>query len=75
MKGDTGDMGDTGMQGAAGLACWDLNGNSACDTGTEDANDDGVCDALDCQGEDAPERLILTVGKVGITMQIFLEFQ
>ena len=33
-----------------GLSCWDLNANRVCDLSTEDANGDGVCDALDCQG-------------------------
>ncbi len=36
--------------GADGISCWDLNGNGDCDLATEDANTDGVCNALDCQG-------------------------
>jgi len=36
--------------GTAGLSCWDLNGNGDCNLGTEDKNNDGICDALDCQG-------------------------
>jgi hypothetical protein len=39
-----------GLPGGDGISCWDLNGNQACDLATEDANSDGVCDALDCQG-------------------------
>lgn len=33
-----------------GISCWDLNVNGVCDVATEDANADGVCNALDCQG-------------------------
>jgi hypothetical protein len=36
--------------GNDGISCWDLNGNSVCDLATEDANDDGACTILDCQG-------------------------
>ena len=54
MKGDTGDTGDAGMQGPAGLACWDLNGNSACDTGTEDITGDSMCTVADCRGAGLP---------------------
>ncbi len=39
-----------GSDGENGLDCWDSNANGLCDTDTEDVNDDGVCDALDCQG-------------------------
>jgi len=39
-----------GEVGGTGISCWDLNGNEVCDLATEDANDDGVCNALDCQG-------------------------
>ena len=59
-QGDTGpqgEQGEPGADGADGLACWDLNGNGACDIGTEDVNlptPDGVCDTLDCQGEQGP---------------------
>ena len=37
--------------GAAGLSCWDLNGDGVFDAETEDANADGVADALDCRGD------------------------
>ena len=37
--------------GAAGLNCWDLNGNGVFDRATEDTAVDGVADALDCRGE------------------------
>ena len=39
-----------GQVGADGISCWDLNGNSVCDLATEDANADGSCTILDCQG-------------------------
>jgi len=37
-------------QGEPGLDCWDLNGNYECNLETEDKNEDGECNALDCQG-------------------------
>jgi len=51
--------GPPGADGAVGLACWDTNGNGACDTDTEDPDGSGVCDVLDCQGADG-EILIVT---------------
>ncbi len=39
------------VAGRSGISCWDLNADSLCDLATEDANTDGVCDVLDCQGE------------------------
>ena len=50
MAGSQGDQGPQGDQGLAGLDCWDLNGDQECDYETEDINNDGECDALDCQG-------------------------
>ena len=62
--GQTGPQGATGIQGAQGVQgangpqgpagvdgidCWDLNGNGTWDLG-EDKNEDGVHNALDCQG-------------------------
>jgi hypothetical protein len=38
-----------GEQGPPGLHCWDLDGDHEC-SDAEDINDDGVCDAYDCQG-------------------------
>jgi hypothetical protein len=38
-----------GAPGAPGVNCWDLNGDGVNDP-AEDANGDGVWDALDCQG-------------------------
>lgn len=68
-KGDKGDMGDmgnmgtpgedgtngaNGMNGSDGLACWDLNGNGACDAAAEDKNADTMCTVIDCQGPVGP---------------------
>ncbi len=49
IAGSQGDQGPQGKQGQDGLACWDLDGNRECSY-DEDVNEDGVCDALDCQG-------------------------
>lgn len=51
-KGDKGDsiQGNPGNDGNDGIACWDLNGNGTGEL-DEDINNDGVVDALDCQGE------------------------
>ncbi len=56
--------GADGAPGADGLACWDLDGNGACDLGTEDIDTSGSCDALDCQ---APGGLAITKMMVGRT--------
>jgi len=50
VQGIQGIQGIQGEQGLAGLACWDLNGDLACDLGTEDLSGDGQCTAADCQG-------------------------
>ena len=42
------------VDGLAGLACYDLNANGECDD-EEDTNDDGLCDALDCRGEEGSQ--------------------
>lgn len=51
--GPAGDPGGPGQNGPPGLACWDLDADAECDLPTEDINQDGRCDALDCseQGE------------------------
>ena len=49
-----------------GLACWDLNGNGIGDP-NEDANNDGVFDALDCQGVAGPAGPVGPQGPVGAT--------
>jgi len=48
--GPQGPRGNPGPKGDPGLACWDLNGNGACDPATEDRNSDRACTAADCQG-------------------------
>lgn len=40
--------GPTGETGPRGSACWDLNGNGACDTSPEDTNFDLSCTVADC---------------------------
>jgi hypothetical protein len=49
--GEPGLAGAPGEPGSPGAACWDLDRNGACDLATEDLNQDGVCDVLDCRGE------------------------
>jgi OmcA/MtrC family decaheme c-type cytochrome len=50
-EGDDGKDGAPGVgtDGDDGISCWDLNGNGVADP-EEDVNNDGVVDALDCQG-------------------------
>jgi hypothetical protein len=38
-----------GSGGAVTFACWDLNKNGTCDTGSEDISGDGSCDERDCK--------------------------
>jgi hypothetical protein len=55
-QGEQGPQGVQGVQGLAGtdgLSCWDLNSSGECEPATEDVNQDGTCDALDCQGPTA----------------------
>ena len=47
--GAAGSTGAAGTPGSDGQACWDLNGNGVGDVGTEDIDDNGVVDVLDCQ--------------------------
>lgn len=47
LQGPPGPEGPTGLDG---LSCWDINENRLCDQETEDRNNDGACNALDCQG-------------------------
>lgn len=54
LQGPPGEPGEPGPAGEDGLACWDLDANGTCDLATEDKNDDGECDARDCQGEPGP---------------------
>jgi hypothetical protein len=48
--GPAGAQGDPGAPGTNGVSCWDLNGNGACELDPEDKDENGVCDAADCQG-------------------------
>ena len=54
-----------GAPGAAGINCWDLNGDGV-DDADEDVNDDGVWDALDCQGTDGATGASGTDGTDGV---------
>jgi len=47
--GPLGEPGREGPAGAAGVSCWDLNGNGLAEP-EEDANLDGNVDSRDCQG-------------------------
>ena len=49
-EGPQGAPDEPGLAGADELACWDLDANGTCDLTTEDKNDDGECNVLDCQG-------------------------
>ncbi len=53
-QGPAGTQGDPGIAGTNGLACWDLNGNDACDP-NEDINADTFCTVLDCAGPAGPQ--------------------
>lgn len=44
--------GDLGATGPSGLACWDRNGNGEFDADSEDINQDGVADVMDCIAAD-----------------------
>jgi hypothetical protein len=51
------------------VACWDLNGNAACDAASEDLDGDGACTVADCAGPPGPGTGIVpepagVVGKV-----------
>lgn len=69
-----GPPGPPGPPGEDGISCWDLNENGVKDPATEDLNDDGVVDVLDCRpsgegiligdGEDLTEEEIETLGKL-----------
>lgn len=53
-KGDQGEPGidgSNGIDGVAGINCWDLNENGATDLASEDTNQDGVVNVIDCRGE------------------------
>ena len=48
-EGPEGPQGAEGPPGEPGLHCWDLDSDGICDS-SEDANEDGVCNVLDCVG-------------------------
>lgn len=48
-KGDS-IKGDSGTPGKDGIACWDIDGDGMAEVDTEDFNNDGEVNALDCQG-------------------------
>ncbi len=55
LPGTNGTNGSPGEDGVPGLACWDRNGNGSCDglagePGSEDVDESGSCNALDCRG-------------------------
>ncbi|GLU44457.1 hypothetical protein [Allomuricauda sp. NBRC 101325] len=60
--------GDPGDPGADGLSCWDTNKDGIKDN-SEDINQDGSWDALDCQGEQGPQ------GDQGIFEFYFTDFE
>ncbi len=64
--GDPGTMGEMGTPGAGGQACWDLDGNAACDPATEDTNNDETCDVGDCIGPEGPAGPAGTAGQLGV---------
>lgn len=49
VAGATGPAGATGVTGPTGIHCWDLNGDGINDP-SEDVNNDGFWNTLDCQG-------------------------
>lgn len=53
VAGPIGPQGPQGYSGVTGLSCWDLDGDDYCDL-EDDINNDGTCDALDCQGPQGP---------------------
>ena len=52
--GPQGPIGPVGAQGIAGLACWDLDGDGACNPLVEDFNGDLACGVADCIGPEGP---------------------
>lgn len=52
-RGPEGPAGEPGEDGEAGLACWDRDGDGVGQP-SEDVNNDGDYNALDCQGPAAP---------------------
>ena len=66
--GATGAAGPAGTAGVDGVDCWDLNGNGLEDA-SEDINQDGQFNALDCRGPDGPQGPSGTSGTSGLPGQ------
>jgi len=64
--GQTGPTGPTGPIGPRGFDCWDLNQNGMTDP-EEDYNEDGIFNALDCQGESGEVGDTGAIGATGLT--------
>lgn len=56
-EGPRGPQGPPGSPG--GLMCWDVNGNGTADP-SEDRNNDGYHDALDCRGPLGPREIVIS---------------
>ncbi len=56
--GDRGEIGPMGMPGAAGLSCWDVDENGACDIASEDTDGDGACTTADCRVVAGPTGIV-----------------
>ena len=65
--GTNGTDGTNGIDGANGINCWDTNGDGINDS-SEDTNNDGIWDALDCAGADGQNG---TQGLRGAVMYIY----
>ena len=63
-----GPRGESGVPGASGQACWDLNGNGACDADAEDMNQDGGCSVQDCRGGDGEDGIDGADGTSSLTL-------
>jgi hypothetical protein len=60
-------VGITSQATAQKLHCWDLNENYVCDIDTEDMNNDGKCNARDCEIVE-PEEPCYAVQQTGQTI-------
>nr|WP_299338908.1 hypothetical protein [Allomuricauda sp.] len=49
-SGEDGEQGLQGITGENGINCWDLDGDGEGDLGSEDINNDGKVNVLDCMG-------------------------
>jgi hypothetical protein len=60
--GPAGAVGPQGPAGAAGLHCWDVNSNHACDLADEDISGDGLCGVQDCVPNILPNSVVFSGG-------------